>query len=173
MPADYLNETQLKFAEEYIKDPSSKTGAAVRAGYAHSGACEAATRMLKHPLVKQMIEEANKEAALSLGITALRVMQELSNIAFAKPGSKVVVGEDGSDEIVVDPNDTSEINVTTTAAGGKKAKTTSVKTIRNSDKIAALSLIAKSMGILKDRVEVEHTGSLVELIEASFKPEAD
>lgn len=169
MPAEYLNETQLKFVEEYIKDPSSKAGAAVRAGYSQNGAWEAATRMLKHPLVRQMIDDANKEAAVSLGITALKVMSELASIAFAKPGSKVILDEDGKDELTLDVVDGTEINVTTTAAGGKKAKTTSVKTIRNADKIAALGLIAKSMGIMKEKVEVEHSGSLVDLIELSFK----
>lgn len=169
MPTEYLNETQLKFVEEYIKDPSNKTQAAIRAGYSSNGAYEAATRMLKHPLVRQMLDDANKEAALSLGITALKVMQELASIAFAKPGTKLLLDEEGKDELALDVVEGTEVNVTTTSAGGKKAKSTSIKTIRNADKIAALGLIAKSLGIMKDKVEVEHSGSLVDLIEASFK----
>ena len=118
-----------------------------------------------------MIDDANKEAATTLGITALKVMKELSDIAFAKPGTKVVVDEEGNDELVVENHDSTEVAVTTSSSGGKKSKVTSVKTIRNSDKIAALGLIAKSLGIMKDKVEVEHSGSLIDLINESYKLE--
>ena len=168
---DTLSERELRFVEEYIKDSSNKTGAAVRAGYSPSGALDAANRILKKPEAKKVIDDANKEAAATLGITALKVMSELASIAFAKPGTKVVVDEDGQDELVVESLDATEVNVTTSSSGGKKAKVTSVKTIRNADKIAALGLIAKSMGIMKDKVEVEHSGSLIDLIEQSYKLE--
>lgn len=169
--ANELSERDLRFVEEYIKDSTNKTGAAIRAGFSSGYAYEAAVNLLKKPIVKQMIDEAHKEAATTLGITALKVMSELAAIAFAKPGTKVITDEAGEDELVVESLDGTEVNVTTTSAGGKKAKTTSVKTIRNADKIAALGLIAKSLGIMKDKVEVEHSGSLIDLIEQSYKLE--
>ena len=158
---------QVKFLECYLEDPRI-TNAAIAAGYAPNSAYDTGKRILGLPLAQKYLEEAGKKAAADIGLTAHKVLKELSKIAFADPGDVVTTDEEGDPEIKVGKMTGTEVSITSTS-GKNKAKITSVKTIKNSDKIAALGLIMKHMGMTKDKVEVDHKGSLLELIEKSYE----
>ena len=169
IPDDVLPENYILFLESYIEDPNIAK-ACRAAGFSENNSSQTARRILSHPLAKKYLEEANKQAADRLGITAMKVLSELSKIAFATPGDVVSTDSDGDPEIKVGKMEGTEVSITSTS-GKDKAKITSIKTIKNSDKIAALGLLMRSKGMLKERVEVESSGSLLELIEKSFKIE--
>lgn len=169
MPADHLNIQQMQFLEKYLETGSVKYSA-IAVGYSESSAGQTGNAILKLPISQKLIKEASDRACQELGITALNVIRELSDIAFAKPGTKIVIDDEGEKDVVLDDFKAHEVNVTTTNTGGKKSKITSVKTIKNSDKINALALLMKHMGLTTEKVEVEHKGSLLDLIEKSFEP---
>lgn len=163
-----LNPQQKVFLDHYLKTGKIKESA-VLAGYAESGASNVGQEILRHPEAKAIIKEAATQATLELGITAKKVIKELASIAFASPGDVIKVGEDGEADIDNNKLNATEVSVTTTSAGGKKAKIASYKTIKNSDKLAALNLLMKHMGLHTEKVEVEHKGSLLDLIEQSME----
>lgn len=166
----------MRFVEEYIKDSTSAKKAAVRAGYSIETSPQIASRLLADKRIKRLISESQKKGAEICGITAARVMQELALIAFAKPGDVVRQNSDGEAE--VDLNDLSkdsfsgtEVNVSTVNSGGRKSRSVSIKTVKVADKLSALGLLGKQLGMFKEQVEVNHSMSLQDMIEQSYKTE--
>ena len=162
-----LNPQQLKFLEHYITGLSVPK-AAIVAGYAESSASNVGNTILRSPAGKAFLKEINDRAAAELGITAMKVLKELSDIAFASPGDVITTDEDGEPDVKIGKMKGTEVNITSTN-GKVKSKITSIKTIKNSDKINALGLLMKHMGLTSEKVEVEHTGSLLDLIEKSYQ----
>ena len=163
-----LNPLQMRFVEEYIKDSSSISKAAARAGYSVQSSPEAGSRLLADPRVKKLVQDARDRAVQALGITQEKVLQELWKVAGANPGDIVTVDADG--EAVLDHRGAGEVAVTTVNGNGKKIKSVTTKTIKPADKIAALEKVAKIMNLFpKEDKEVTVNLSLTELIEASMK----
>jgi phage terminase small subunit len=155
-----LTEQQYLFIEEYLSDPSSRTKAAIRAGYVPSNASAAASHLMKNPRIKEIIEDRQKERAHRLGINEDRVLKELRNIAFANLKEIMELNEEGETTINLDKLDTDSASalgeVSISSKGGKvKVKTTKV---RLHDKLAALEKLGKHLGMFKDKIE--HTGTL-------------
>lgn len=67
-----------RFAIEYLKDHNA-TRAAVRCGYAPSGAAAKGTEMLSRATVRTLIDEKLRE----VNVTAMRVLAELVKIAYS------------------------------------------------------------------------------------------
>ena len=172
-----LSPMAFRFVEEYLKDSTSVGAgkkAAIRAGYSIDTSKVAASRLLADPRVVKLIEQSQKKGLEICGITAARVMQELALVAFAKPGDIIRTDADG--EATVNLLDLSkdsasgvEVNVSTITSGDKKSRAVSVKTIKPSDKIAALTTLAK-LGNMFPKQEIEVSGklSLADLISQSF-----
>lgn len=173
-----LSPMAMRFVEEYILDSSSAKRAAIRAGYSIDTSSQIASRLLRDTRIQKLIKDSQDTGAKICGITAARVLQELALIAFAKPGSIIRVDSEG--EASIDLQDLSkdnaagtEVLVNTMNSGGRKSKAVSVKTVKVADKIAALEKIGKHLGMFKDQVEVNHTTSLRDLIEAVPSLEAE
>jgi phage terminase small subunit len=77
-----LPERREKFCQEYLLDLNG-TKAAIRAGYAESGAATEAWRLLRNAEIQKRIGELRAEQAKVFDITKARVLQEYSRIAFA------------------------------------------------------------------------------------------
>lgn len=171
-----LSPMAQRFAEEFIKDSSSSKKAAIRAGYSIDTAAQIGSRLLQDKRVRKLIKDSQKKGAEICGITAARVLQELALIAFAKPGDVVSVNSEGEAEVDLnglsrDKAAGSEVQVNLLDSGGRKSKSVSVKTVKPADKVAALTQIGKHLGMFKEQVEVNHTTTLKDLIDASFKDE--
>lgn len=162
---------QRAFVREYLIDLNG-TQAAIRAGYAESGAHVEASRLLNNVKIRAAVEAAMKNRANRLDVTADRVLQELAKIGFSdirkavKWQSSLVNEEDnpeGGDiaviKTIVTNNvqlvDSDEIDDDTAAAvseisqnqgGGLK--------IKLHDKRAALVDIGKHLGMFREKVEV-------------------
>lgn len=171
---DGLNPKQRQFVDEYLLDPTSGAKAAIRAGYAVKYVHEKASELMHHPKIKAVIEREQAKRAEKLGITKERVLQELALIAFSTMDEAITVG--GQDEINLkdlkeSPTPTEVI--ITTVRGNKPSKSITVKSIKLSDKLAALEKLGKHLGMFKD--QVEHSGhmTLEQLVEDSMGSETE
>lgn len=81
-PTRALTAKQARFVEEYLIDLSA-TQAAVRAGYSARTAASIGNENLRKPEISVAIAEAQKARSVRTGITADRVLQELSRVAFS------------------------------------------------------------------------------------------
>ena len=77
-----LTERQRRFVEEYLVTLNA-TAAALKAGYAESGAHVEGCRLLKNPKIQRLISEKRKEIAEYAEVSAVRVLEEYRRIAFA------------------------------------------------------------------------------------------
>lgn len=77
-----LTPRQQIFVLEYLIDLNG-TQAAIRAGYARSGAKSQAHHLLRRPEISAAIRDAMAERARRTGITRERVLEEYARIAFA------------------------------------------------------------------------------------------
>lgn len=167
-----LSPRMLKFAHEYILDPTDKEAAAIRAGYSKQTAYGQARRLMTDPRIKKLIEEAQDKVTENVLITKERIIQELATIAFSNP--KNVVSEDADGDPAVFFRDVTYANaagmevtfgITT---GSSKIKQVFIKTPKTPDKIAALKLIGQHMGMFKEQIDINANLTLEKLIEQSF-----
>lgn len=166
-----LTQMQMRFVEEYLVDPSSPAKAAIRAGYSPDSASSQACGLMNHEGIREAIEVAQNERAKRLGVDKLRILQELALIAFSNP-KDVWTQDSVTGELSFDLNKLSrdvtaslaEISVTTTSG---KTTTKAVKA-KQIDRLAALQLLGKHLGMFSDKLQVEGKLSLEELVMASY-----
>jgi len=161
-----LNSRQQRFVGEFLIDLNG-TQAAIRAGYAPRAAKVTAARLRRNVHVDRAIQLAQRERAQRTKLTQDRVLLELARIAFSDVGA--VYDEYGH---LLDVNN---LPLGTAAAIAswdvfKKNPTAGRGTvehirIRFWDKVRALELLAKHLGLLDDRLEA--SGSLE--LEMKFK----
>ncbi len=141
-----------QFAQNYIIDFNA-TRAATRAGYSPRSAHVTGFRMLNDVKVTERIQELKQELAIRVEITQERVIEEYAKIAFSNVED--VVAWCKADPTLRSSEDIShsahaaisEITVTPNAFGN----TTKVKL---HDKKGALDSIAKHLGMLTDRLDI-------------------
>lgn len=148
-----LTPKQKRFVEEYVVDLNG-TQAAIRAGFNAQTANVRGSQLLALDHVRAAIDEAIRERSIRAGITADRVLEELSRIAFSDVGNYVEYGPDGvriKDSADVDTRALSEVSEVETKAG----KNTKFKLY---DKVAALDKLGRHLGLFNERVEVSGKG---------------
>lgn len=135
-----LTDKQEQFCLEYLTDLNA-TQAAIRAGYSENTANEQGSRMLAKVNVQKCIAELQAERAERLQIQQDDILRELASIAFASPAHYMdVVQADG-------------IKPTAEWTEQQKAAVTSIKNTQNgveirlSDKVKALELLGKHLGM--------------------------
>lgn len=167
---DELTHQQQRFIDEYLLNPSSITKAAIRAGYAINSAAGSGSRLLAMPKIKTVIDDAQRERSHKLGISKERVLQELALVAFANIADVMKINEEGDTVIDLEnlPRQVSaalsEVSIST--KGGKN-KTRTAK-VKMSDKLSALTSIAKHLGMFVEKVEHSGTLTLEQLVQASL-----
>jgi phage terminase small subunit len=142
-----------RFVEEYLIDLNA-TQAAIRAGYSKKTAGSKGEQLLKIVEIQNAVNAALAERSKRTEVTADRVVQELARIAFVDfrqiatwgPGGGVVLIS--SDELTDDEAAiVAEVSETTTETGGSLR-------IKRYDKIKALELLGKHLGMFVDRKEI-------------------
>ena len=150
-----LNDKQRRFVNEYLVDLNGRQ-AAIRAGYSEKTAQEQSSRLLSNVKVKKMIEERMVDREQRTEITQDRVLQELAKIAFGDPrrvmtwGAAGVTLKESSELSDDDAALVASVSETETQHGG------SLK-LKTNDKLKALELVGKHLGMFKDVVEVNET----------------
>jgi phage terminase small subunit len=146
---------QRQFVAEYLVDLNAKE-AAIRAGFSPRTAAEKGYQLLQRPDVKEHLEKAFKARERRTNITSDRVLEEIARIAFADV--RELYRADGS---MKKPNELSADTAAALAAvdvaemGGDDAPLVTTKKAKLHDKVAALTLAARHLGMLNDKLKVE------------------
>lgn len=154
-----LTDKQAAFVAEYLVDLNA-TQAAIRAGYSERTAYRIGAELLQKTSVAEAIAAGQAKRAQRVEITADRVVAELAKIAFADPRDLMEWGPDGvklkasADLTEEQAASVAEVSETTTKDGG------SLK-LKKHDKVKALELLGRHMGMFRDKVENEISGGLV------------
>lgn len=97
---DGLTIRQRAFIEEYLKDPSNATQAAIRAGYSENAAPSQATKLLENKKIRSRIDQV-LDRAISIGKIAseTEVLEYTSNVMRGVEKEKIVT-KDGEEKEV-------------------------------------------------------------------------
>lgn len=145
--AQNLTNKQRCFVEEYLVDLNG-TQAAIRAGYAKSGAAVEAHRQLRNAKIAAAINEALAERT---GITRMRIVDELAAVAFTHIGELLTWDELGIVKLkaIEDMSERAR-----RAIQAFKFKNGKIEGISMQAKLAALDKLGKLIGAQKDTLEV-------------------
>lgn len=166
-----LTDKQKRFCDEYLIDLNA-TQAAIRAGYSPKTAEQTASRLLRNVKVQEYIAKRQKELSRSTEITQERVIKELALIAFSNNadyahvvekkmqveagGTLVdVLDEDGKPVMyrTVEPVLTEELTEEQKRALAVIKKGRDGLEVKSCDKVKALELLGKHLGIFTDKIE--------------------
>lgn len=148
-----MTRKQDRFVKEYLIDLNA-TQAAIRAGYSPKTANEQGARLLANVSVQEAIAKAMADRSKRTGISQDRVIQELARIAFVNP-QNVINPKDASVKADATEDDLACIQSvkvkTMDVANGKSVE----REVRLNDKMKALELLGKHLGMFKDKLEVD------------------
>ena len=166
-----LTDKQRKFCDEYLIDLNA-TQAAIRAGYTEKYANTNASKLLQNTTISQYIGERQKELSRKTEITQERVIRELALIAFSNATDYArvvekkmkievdgvlvdVLDEDGNPIMyrTVEPVLTEELTEEQKRALAVIKKGRDGLEVKSCDKVKALELLGKHLGIFTDKIE--------------------
>ncbi|MBS6763155.1 MAG: terminase small subunit [Clostridium sp.] len=147
-----MTKKQKRFAEEYLIDLNA-TQAAIRAGYSPDTAKEIGCENLTKPNIRACIDREMAERSKRTGVNADRVVQELAKIAFVN-AVDVIDTETATVKEDALPEDTAAIQSVKVKTFGDDGLE---REIKMADKLKALELLGKHMGMFKDKVELSGT----------------
>lgn len=166
-----LTAKQKRFCDEYLIDLNA-TQAAIRAGYSEKTAYRTGADNLRKPQIEEYIAKRQKELSRSTEITQERVIKELALIAFSNNadyahvvekkmqveagGALVdVLDEDGKPVMyrTVEPVLTEELTEEQKRALAVIKKGRDGLEVKSCDKVKALELLGKHLGIFTDKIE--------------------
>ena len=152
-----LNPKQLRFAHEFLKDLNG-TKAAIRAGYSKASAHVQGCDLLKHPKVKLKIEKLMAKREKRTGITSDWVLERLAEIAGGDIKDYMSWGMDehGNHESKIIDSD--KLSAEKSRILSEVSHTKDGIKFKVTDKIRALDLIGKHLGMFTDRVD--HSGEI-------------
>lgn len=144
-----LTVKQQRFVDEYLIDLNA-TQAAIRAGYSTDTAQEQGSRLLSNVMVKKEIDKAMAERSRRTGVNADRVVRELAKIAFVN-AVDVIDHETATVKADASPDDTAAIQSVKVKTFGEDGLE---REIKMADKLKALELLGKHLGMFKDKLEL-------------------
>lgn len=148
-----LTEKQKRFVEEYLIDLNA-TQAAIRAGYSVKTANEQGARLLVNVSVQQKIAEKMADRSKRTGVNQDRVIQELAKIAFIN-APDVINTKDATIKAGATSDDTAAIQSVKVKVIPTKEGEGVEREIKFNDKIKALELLGKHLGMWKDKLDVD------------------
>lgn len=148
-----------RFVDEYLVDLNA-TQAAIRAGYSAKTAHSQGPRLLDDVGVKELIADAMAKRSESTKITAERVLQELGRVAFFDP--RRLLNADGSPRPISELDDDTaavlagmDIQEEYEGSGEDRRFIGYTKKFKLADKVGALNLAMRHLGMLTDKLEVK------------------
>ncbi len=156
-----LTSKQKRFIDEYLIDLNA-TQAAIRAGYSEKTAAEQGARLLINVKVQKEIQKRMRDREIRTEVTQDEVIKELAAIAFSNGSdySKVVTKhtvDDSGNNVEysdVEFKDTDELTEWQKKAIAGIKQTKFGIAVETCDKVKALELLGKHLGMFKDKVEV-------------------
>ena len=147
-----MTKKQKRFIEEYLIDLNA-TQAAIRAGYSPDTAKSIGSENLTKPDIKAQIARAMAERSRRTGVNADRVIMELAKIAFVN-ANDVIDAETATLKPDALPEDTAAIQSVKVKTFGEDGLG---REIKMADKLKALELLGKHLGMFRDKLEVSGT----------------
>jgi len=147
---DGLTEKQRRFCLEYLVDFSLQK-AAIRSGYAESGAAKMGTELLRNPVVAEFLTRELQKMHHRNEITVERLLREVAYIAFSD--IRELFDETGTlRDIHKLPDSVARAvsSVEVVSSTDKKGITTTTAKIKLWNKLQAHELLAKHLGLLKE-----------------------
>ena len=149
-----LNAKQKRFVDEYLIDLNA-TQAAIRAGYKKTEYTDTnANKLLENTRIREAIDKAMAERSKRTGINQNRVIQELARIAFVNP-QNVINAEDGSVREDATEDDLACIQAVKVKTMSGDKGYSEEREVRLNDKMKALELLGKHLGMFTDKVELD------------------
>lgn len=156
-----LNDKQRSFCDEYLIDLNA-TQAAIRAGYSEKTAYSIGQRLLKDVEVQNYISKRQKERSERTEITQDKVLKELAVIAFANTTdfARIVEKQTADENGKVIKYKTVDLTLTSELSEEQQRALAVVKEgkfgieVKPHDKVRALELLGKHLGMWTDNVNV-------------------
>jgi phage terminase small subunit len=147
-----LTPKQKRFVDEYLVDLNASQSA-IRAGFSPRTARFIGYRLLTMPQIKEALGVAQEDLSKRTQVTQERVIAELAAIAFSNIGDIVSWGPEGvsvksADEL------SPEILASVADVSRSGVKEGGVVRVRLYDKLKALELLGKHLGMFEEKIEV-------------------
>jgi len=146
-----LTPKQQRFVEEYLIDLNASQ-AAIRAGYSPENTNVEGSRQLANASVRARIDIALAERSKRTGVNAEIVIQELARIALVNPMNIIDPDTGGIKAGAVD--DLAAIASVRVKVTPTKNGDAIEREVRIADKLKALELLGKHLGMFVDRKEI-------------------
>ena len=147
-----LTEKQQRFIDEDWIDLNA-TQAAIRAGYSVKTAREQASQNLTKLNIQQAISEKMAERSKRTGVNQDRIVLELAKIAFVN-AADVIDSDDATIKAGATADDTAAIQSVKVKVIPTKEGEGVEREIRLNDKLKALELLGKHLGMWNDKLDV-------------------
>lgn len=154
-----LTEKQQRFVDEYLIDLNA-TQAAIRAGYSVKTANEQGCQLLAKLSIQQAISEAMAERSKRTGINQDRIVLELAKIAFVN-ANDLINPEDASIRPGATQDDLACIQSVKVKQSFSDKGDSTEREIRLNDKLKALELLGKHLGMWNDKLDLNVTAPIV------------
>ncbi len=145
-----MTKKQKLFVEEYLLDLNA-TQAAIRAGYSPGTANEQGARLLANVSISRAIAQQMADRSRRTGVNADRVVLELARIAFANAGDLI----DAGDATLKDDASRDDLAAIQSIKVKDLGDMGIEREIRLADKLKALELLGRHLGIFDDRLRVD------------------
>lgn len=158
-----LNAKQATFVSEYLKDFNA-TQAAIRAGYSPKTAGQIGGALLKKVEIQLAISAVQEKRLAKADIDGDRLLRELNRVALFDP--RRLFGPDGSPRSLPDLDDD-----TVAAVAGLDVieqfdddglKRGDIKKWKLANKLGAIELLLRHLGLLNDKLDVTSKGDKLE-----------
>lgn len=168
-----LSQREELFIDEYMKDMNGQQ-AAIRAGYAKSGASVQASKLLGKAKVAEALAKKMHERSIRTQVTQDRVLEEYAKIAFFDP--RRMYREDGSPIPVHElPPEVAaaissiEIDDIWEGSGEDRRYVGTTNKIKMASKVAALDSCARHLGMFNDKLQIDVNTGLAEKLARARK----
>lgn len=149
-----MTDKQERFCEEYMIDLNA-TQAAIRAGYSPKTANEQAGRLLVNVSIQNRIAQLQAEQSRRTGVSADRVVRELAKVAFVN-AADLIDPKTASLKSDASRDDLAAVQSVKVKMFGEDGLEQEVKL---ADKLRALDLLGKHLGMYRDATEKENAAS--------------
>ena len=153
-----MTKKQKRFCEEYLIDLNA-TQAAIRAGYSPKSAGDTGSEILKYPDVRAYVDKLLAEQSVRTGVIADRVIRELAKVAFVK-ATDVIDTDTGNVRDDATDNDRACIAAVKVKRVNGADFDSTEREIRLCDKVKALELLGKHLGLFEDNINVDVNGAV-------------
>ena len=136
------------FCQEYLVDLNA-TQAYIRAGYSPVEAESAASRLCANVKVRARIDELLAARSVRVGISQDRVLRELARIAFLDPTQLA-----NMDSATISADASEDDRAAIASVKVKSGEDFTEREIKFADKLKALELMGKHLGMYTDKIDL-------------------